>query len=139
MVLISSEVIDVYKRQAPIRGNDVNITIGLSFMEAAKGTKEKVTIQRLEKCDSCSGSGAKAGTTAETCSDCGGTGQVRVQQRTPISVIQTTRTCPKCNGKGKITKEPCPDCRGMGRVRKTRTLEVSVPAGICLLYTSRCV
>lgn len=115
---------------APIRGNDINVTVGLSFMEAAKGCKQQITVQRLEKCETCGGSGAKKGTSPETCPECGGTGQVKVQQRTPIGVIQTTRTCTKCSGKGKIVKEPCGDCRGMGRVRHTRTLEVSVPAGI---------
>ncbi len=114
----------------PIRGNDINVTLGLSFMEAAKGCKQQIQVQRLEKCDVCGGSGAKSGTTAETCTECGGTGQVKVSQRTPIGVIQTTRTCSKCSGKGKVIKEPCPDCRGMGRVRHTHTLEVSVPAGI---------
>ena len=114
----------------PIRGNDINVTLGLSFMEAAKGCKQQIQVQRLEKCDVCGGSGAKSGTTAETCTECGGTGQVKVSQRTPIGVIQTTRTCSKCSGKGKVIKEPCPDCRGMGRVRHTCTLEVSVPAGI---------
>ena len=115
---------------APIKGNDINVTIGLSFMEAAKGCKQQITIKRLEKCETCGGTGAKKGTTPETCSECGGTGQVRVQQRTPIGVIQTTRTCSKCSGKGKVIKETCSDCNGMGRVRRSRTLEVSVPAGI---------
>ena len=115
---------------APIRGNEVNVTIGLAFMEAAKGCKRQIQVQRLEKCETCGGSGSKSGTAPEACPDCGGTGQVKVQQRTPIGVIQTSRTCPKCSGKGKIIKEPCADCHGMGRVRKTRTLEVSVPAGI---------
>lgn len=115
---------------APIRGNDISVTTYLSFMEAAKGCKQTIQIQRLESCDTCSGSGAKKGTTAETCSECGGTGQVKVQQRTPIGVIQTTRTCTKCSGKGKIIREACPDCRGMGRMRKSKTLEVTVPAGI---------
>lgn len=115
---------------APIRGNDINVTIGLSFMEAAKGCKQKIQIQRLEQCETCGGTGAKKGTSPETCSECGGTGQVKVQQRTPIGIIQTTRTCSRCNGKGKVIKEPCSDCRGMGRVRHSRTLEVSVPAGI---------
>lgn len=114
----------------PIRGNDINVTIGLSFMEAAKGCKQTINIQRLEKCGTCNGVGAKSGTTPETCSECNGTGQVRVSQRTPIGVIQTPRTCTKCGGKGKIIKEPCSDCRGQGRVRQSRTLEVSVPAGI---------
>lgn len=115
---------------APIRGNDINVTLGLTFMEAAKGCKKKIQIQRLEKCDTCDGTGAKKGTTPQTCPECGGTGQVTVQQRTPIGIIQTTRTCSKCNGKGKVIKEPCSACRGMGRVRHTRTLEVAVPAGI---------
>jgi len=115
---------------APRQGSDVQATVAISFEEAAKGCKRQIQVQRLEKCETCSGSGSKSGTTPETCPDCGGTGQVKVQQRTPIGVIQTSRTCPKCSGKGKIIKEPCPDCRGMVRVRKTRTLEVSVPAGI---------
>lgn len=115
---------------APIRGNDINVTIGLSFMEAAKGCKQKIQIQRLEQCETCGGTGAKKGTSPETCSECGGTGQVKVQQRTPIGIIQTTRTCTRCNGKGKVIKEPCSSCRGMGRVRHSRTLEVSIPVGI---------
>ncbi|MCI8648566.1 MAG: molecular chaperone DnaJ [Anaerotruncus sp.] len=115
---------------APMRGNDINVTLGLDFMEAAKGCKKQITIQRLEQCDTCGGSGAKKGTSPETCTECNGTGQVKVSQRTPIGVIQTARTCPKCSGKGKIVKEPCADCRGMGRVRHSRTLEVNVPAGI---------
>lgn len=115
---------------APIRGNDMNINIGLSFMEAAKGCKQQIQIQRQETCEECGGSGARKGTSAETCSECSGTGQVKVQQRTPIGVIQTTRTCSKCGGKGKIVKEPCQSCHGSGRVRHSRTLEVNVPAGI---------
>lgn len=115
---------------APIRGNDITVTLGLSFMEAAKGCKQQIQIQRLETCDTCSGTGAKKGTQPDTCPECGGTGQVKVSQRTPIGMMQTVRTCTKCSGKGKIVKEPCADCRGMGRVRKTKTLEVSVPAGI---------
>lgn len=115
---------------APIRGNDISVTVGLSFMEAAKGCKQTIQIQRLESCDTCGGTGAKKGTTPETCSECGGTGQVKVSQRTPIGVIQTTRTCTKCSGKGKVIRETCADCRGMGRVRKSKTLEVTVPAGI---------
>lgn len=114
----------------PIRGNDISVTLTLEFMEAAKGCKQQITLQRLEKCDTCAGTGAKKGSTPETCGECGGTGQVHVQQRTPIGVIQTTRTCSKCSGKGKVIKEPCADCRGIGRVRNSRTLEVSVPAGI---------
>ena len=115
---------------APLRGNDVNISLPLSFMEAALGCKKEISVTRLEACATCGGTGAKSGTTPETCPDCRGTGQVRVQQRTPFGVIQTSRTCPKCGGTGKVIKEPCPDCKGQGRIRRTKKLEVSVPAGI---------
>lgn len=115
---------------APIRGNNVNISIALSFMEAVKGCKKDITVPRLEECASCHGSGAKAGSAPETCPECGGSGQVRVSQRTPLGMIQTVKPCSKCSGKGKIITQLCPDCKGMGRVRKSKKLEVSVPAGI---------
>ncbi len=115
---------------APLRGNDVNIGLPLSFMEAALGCKKEVSVTRLEGCATCGGTGAKPGTSPETCPDCRGTGQVRVQQRTPFGVIQTSKTCPKCGGTGKVIKDPCPDCKGQGRIRRTKKLEVSVPAGI---------
>ncbi len=115
---------------APIKGNDVRYAINLSFMEAAKGTAKEVNVSRLESCESCSGSGASAGSTPETCSDCGGNGQVRIQQKTPFGVMQSTKTCPRCGGKGKVVKNPCKSCSGAGRVKKVRKLEVNVPAGI---------
>ncbi|WP_312645011.1 molecular chaperone DnaJ [Hydrogenoanaerobacterium sp.] len=114
----------------PIRGNAVNAQLNLSFIEAALGCQKEITIQRLERCDTCEGTGAAKGTSPESCSDCSGTGQVRVQQRTPFGVIQTSKTCPKCAGKGKVIKSPCGDCRGMGRIRHTRKIMVNVPAGI---------
>ena len=115
---------------AAIRGNNIRATISLSFLEAAKGCKKTISFQRLERCESCSGSGAAKGSQPETCSECGGTGQMRVQQRTPFGVIQTTKTCTKCSGKGKVIKDPCKDCNGLGRVRHRRSLEVDIPAGI---------
>jgi len=114
----------------PIRGNDVNINLTISFMEAAKGCQKEITFQRLERCDTCGGTGAAAGTSPETCPDCHGTGQVRVQQRTPFGVIQTTRACQRCGGKGKVIKTPCVSCNGMGRLRYTRKKTVDIPAGI---------
>ena len=115
---------------APIRGNDIQAQIVLTFMEAAKGCQKQITIQRLERCSSCNGSGAAPGTTTETCSSCNGTGQVRVQQRTPFGVIQSSRPCDRCGGKGKIIKTPCTSCRGLGRVRRTTKVSANVPAGI---------
>jgi molecular chaperone DnaJ len=114
----------------PIRGGDVNISLGLSFAEAALGVKKQITISRMESCDDCGGSGAAAGTRPDTCPDCGGTGQVRISQRTPFGVMQSVRTCGRCGGSGKVIREPCKSCTGSGRVKKQRTIEISVPAGI---------
>ncbi len=118
------------RRNGPVRGNDTEISVTISFEEAAFGVKKTVSYNRIEKCSDCSGSGAKKGTKAETCQTCHGTGQVRVTQRTPLGMMQTTRTCDSCRGTGKIIKEPCGECRGKGYVRVKKTLEVSIPAGI---------
>ena len=118
------------RRNGPMRGNDTEISVTISFEEAAFGVKKTVSYNRIEKCSDCSGSGAKKGTKAETCQTCHGTGQVRVTQRTPLGMMQTTRTCDTCRGTGKIIKEPCGECRGKGYVRVKKTLEVSIPAGI---------
>lgn len=115
---------------APKRGADIAIGLDLSFMEACKGVTRQVEVNRSEMCDTCNGSGAKPGTTASTCSECHGTGQVRFQQRTILGAITSTRPCTKCGGKGKVITEPCPTCRGGGHVQKKQTVEIRVPAGI---------
>ena len=114
----------------PVRGNDTNVRIQLTFMEAVKGCKKDIPIQRLERCAACGGTGAKAGTSPENCPECGGSGQVRVQQRSPFGVIQTTKPCSRCGGKGKIINDPCKACNGMGRVRHNKKISVNIPAGI---------
>lgn len=115
---------------APRRGEDVQSRITISFEEAAKGCKRKVDVTRVESCTVCDGSGAEKGTSPSTCSECGGHGQVNVQQRTPFGVISTSKTCPKCGGKGKVITSPCQKCHGNGRVSKRATIEVDIPAGI---------
>ena len=114
----------------PIRGNNINISINLSFIEAAKGCKKTININRMVRCEDCNGSGAATGTQPEICPDCHGSGQVMTQQRTPFGMMQSARPCSKCGGTGKIIKDPCKKCNGQGRSRKAVKLEVSVPAGI---------
>ncbi|MBR5538736.1 MAG: molecular chaperone DnaJ [Clostridia bacterium] len=118
------------RRNAPMRGDDVYARITPTFEEAVHGCKKDVVFARVQKCDDCSGSGAKKGTTAETCKKCGGSGQMRVQQRTAFGMMQTMRTCDECRGSGKIIKEPCTNCRGTGYVKINKTLNVTIPAGI---------
>ena len=115
---------------APRKGEDVQERITISFEEAAKGCHRTVEVSRIEVCGDCGGSGASKGTSAKTCPECGGRGQVQAQQRTPFGVISTSKPCPKCSGKGKIIESPCQKCRGGGRVRKRVSVEVNIPAGI---------
>lgn len=114
----------------PIRGNDTQVHIELTFMEAAKGCTKEIPIARLEKCGDCGGTGAKAGTSPEKCPECGGTGQVSVQQRSPFGVIQSVRVCSRCKGKGTVINDPCKSCGGMGRIRHNKKISVDIPAGI---------
>ena len=114
----------------PQRGRNINVNVTVSFMEAAHGVKKTVSYTSMDRCTSCQGSGAAAGTSPETCPDCRGTGRVTMTQRTPFGMAQTQRACPKCGGRGKIIKTPCPTCSGTGRTRKNHTVEISIPAGI---------
>lgn len=115
---------------APRRGSDIQVTATISFEEAAKGCKRTVDVQRIDVCDKCGGSGAAPGTHPETCRNCNGTGQVTVQQRTPIGVMSTSKTCPTCGGKGKTIPNPCQKCKGSGFMPTKSTEEVNIPAGI---------
>lgn len=115
---------------APRRGDDTSVTIVISFEEAAFGCKKNVNVTRVETCETCSGSGAQAGTQPKTCPSCHGTGQIRMNQRTPFGVMQTQRVCDQCRGTGKIIDNPCRSCAGKGKVRRTRSEEINIPAGI---------
>lgn len=115
---------------APRRGNDIQASLTLTFEEAAKGCTKTVDFMRIEVCDECAGSGAAKGTSPQTCPDCGGRGQINVQQRTPFGTISTVKTCQKCGGKGTFTPTPCSKCRGAGRIRRPVKKSVNVPAGI---------
>ncbi|MBQ9940480.1 MAG: molecular chaperone DnaJ [Clostridia bacterium] len=117
-------------RNGPVRGDDIGFRISLTFEEAAFGCKKEISYSRVEKCAECSGSGAAAGTTAETCSKCRGTGQMNVRQNTAFGMFQTTRTCDNCRGTGKIIKTPCKKCSGTGYEKKNKKLELNFPAGI---------
>ncbi len=115
---------------APQRGGDVRASVAVSFLEACHGVKRTVEYSVLQTCDSCHGSGAKAGTSPKTCPTCGGQGQVRVSQRTPFGNMTSTRVCDRCGGSGRIIETPCDTCHGSGRTRTTKKNEINIPAGI---------
>lgn len=118
------------QRNRPRRGADIEATLNISFEEAAFGVDKELKITRLEDCSTCQGSGAAAGTAPKTCSQCGGSGQVRMVQNTPFGQVQNVRPCPQCHGEGTIIDTPCSDCHGTGKNRKNRTIKVSVPKGM---------
>ncbi len=118
------------RRNGPQRGDDLAQRVTITFDEAAFGCKKEIKYTRVDKCGECGGSGASEGSSPKTCTKCGGTGQVRVQQRTPLGVFQSTKACDACGGKGQTIDNPCKKCRGTGMNSVTKTIEVSIPAGI---------
>ncbi len=114
---------------APVPGEDLRCRLVLSFEEAAFGCKKEVSVNRVETCSDCNGTGCAAGTTAEICPDCHGSGYVQVQQRTMLGVMSSSQPCKRCNGKGKIIHQPCKTCRGAGAVRKPKRITINIPAG----------
>ena len=118
------------RHNGPRKGENLRITLQLTFEEAVFGCEKSVSVTRNESCKDCGGTGAKKGTSPETCPVCRGSGQVQSTQRTPFGVFSSSSPCQNCKGTGKIIKEPCPSCKSEGRVRKTRTIRVKIPAGI---------
>ena len=108
------------------RGADLRYNLELSLEDAVKGTSVKIRVPTYSTCSSCTGSGAKKGTTPKTCTTCGGHGQVRMQQ----GFFSVQQTCPHCKGTGSSITDPCPDCHGQGRTKEQKTLSVKVPSGV---------
>lgn len=108
------------------RGADLQYNLELTLEEAVQGTSVDIRVPTHIECDECNGSGARKGTAPQTCTTCGGVGQVRMQQ----GFFSLQQTCPRCHGSGKMITDPCGKCHGQGRVKKNKTLSVKVPAGV---------
>ncbi len=109
-----------------LRGDDLRYDLEISLNDAFQGIKKSITIRKLNACGTCAGSGAKKGSSPVTCATCHGSGKIRAQQ----GFFVVERACTSCQGLGKIIKDPCPTCHGQGAVKSSKTLEVSIPAGI---------
>lgn len=114
----------------PMKGANIRTQVRISFEEAVFGCKKEIELVLKDECPDCHGTGAKPGTTPETCTKCGGRGQVRMTQQSLFGVVQNITTCPDCGGTGKIVKDKCPGCRGTGYLSNRKKIEVSIPAGI---------
>ena len=108
------------------RGSDLRYVIELTLEEAVRGCKKEISFTAPAPCETCDGKGAKNASDIQTCSTCNGHGQVRMQQ----GFFAVQQTCPNCGGSGQEIKNPCNDCHGSGVKEKSRTLEVSIPAGV---------
>jgi molecular chaperone DnaJ len=108
------------------RGRDLRYDLTLEFEEAVFGIEKQISIRRLETCDDCAGTGAASGRPPATCSQCGGRGQVRLQQ----GFFSVAKTCSRCNGTGTTISDPCLGCRGEGLQAKKHDILVKVPAGV---------
>ncbi len=111
-------------------GTDINVTLNLTFVEACKGVKKEIKIQKRERCSECRGTGAKNGTEYNTCGKCNGTGKIQYVSDGFFGRQVSYRECPDCNGTGKKIKERCTKCNGSGFETKTKTLTLEIPAGV---------
>ena len=108
------------------RGNDLSYAMEVSLEEAAAGKESEIRIPSFDECDTCHGTGAKAGTSPKTCGTCQGQGVVQMRQ----GFFSVQQNCPHCRGTGKIITDPCTPCHGQGKIKRQKTLEIKIPAGI---------
>ncbi|MAJ29646.1 MAG: molecular chaperone DnaJ [Gammaproteobacteria bacterium] len=114
------------RRSSAQRGSDLRYQVNLTLEQAVFGDKINVEIPSYNQCDTCTGSGAKEGTSAIRCIKCDGRGAIRVQQ----GFFTLQQTCPECRGSGETIKDPCSICSGSGRKRSNRTIAIKIPAGV---------
>ncbi len=112
------------------RGADLEYTIRLSFLDAVKGCSKEISYMRNEPCSSCSGTGARGGTSFQKCPKCAGSGKIKYQQQTFFGTTVQVAACPDCNGTGKKITDKCPDCKGKGYARKETRFTVNIAAGV---------
>ncbi len=114
----------------PMKGANLRTSVRITFEEAVFGCEKQIELTVKENCKTCNGTGAKPGTSPETCSKCGGKGQVVFTSQSFFGTVRNVQACPDCQGTGKIIKEKCADCRGTGYVPMKKRYAVDIPAGI---------
>jgi len=110
----------------PQRGDDLRYNLEITLEEAALGCEKEITVTKLDKCETCDGSGAEAGSKLKTCATCGGRGQVLTSR----GIFSIAQTCPHCKGQGRLLEKPCKTCHGEGKRQKTSKIKLRIPAGV---------
>lgn len=114
----------------PMKGANIRTSVRITFEEAVFGVEKEIELTLKDECKTCHGTGAKPGTNPETCTKCGGKGQVVFTQQSFFGTVRNVQTCPECNGTGKVIKEKCVDCHGTGYIASRKKIKVTIPAGI---------
>ena len=114
----------------PMKGSNIRKSIRITFEEAVFGCEKELDLVLKDPCSTCNGTGAKPGTSPETCPKCGGKGQVVYTSQSFFGTVQNVQTCPNCGGSGKVIKEKCTSCSGTGFTSSRKKIQVSIPAGI---------
>src|SRR5687767_3409874 len=118
------------QRSRGIRGSNLRVKLKLTYEEIAKGVTKNIKVKKHIPCHTCGGSGAKDKGSVQTCTNCGGSGQVRRVQNTFLGQMQTVTTCPSCSGEGTTVTAKCGNCKGEGRVYGEETVSIDIPAGV---------
>ena len=118
------------QRRGPQQGDDLRYDLTIDFNQAVFGNEKEIKIPHLETCETCNGTGAKAGTGPINCSTCGGAGQVRRATRTPFGNFTQVAECPNCGGTGQMIANPCNLCGGQGVKQVRKKLRINIPPGV---------
>ena len=118
------------RSNGPMKGANVRTSVRITFEEAVFGVEKEIELTLKDECTTCHGSGAKPGTSPETCSKCGGKGQVVFTQQSFFGTVRNVQTCPECGGSGKVVKDKCPDCHGSGYIANRKKIKITIRAGI---------
>ena len=110
----------------PQRGDDLRFDLEISLEEAALGCEKEISVTKLDKCETCHGSGAETGSKLKTCATCGGRGQVLMSR----GIFSIAQTCPHCKGAGRILEKPCKTCHGNGKKERTSKIKLRIPPGV---------
>ncbi len=114
----------------PMKGQNLRTSVRITFEEAVFGCEKEIEMVLKDECGTCHGTGAKPGTSPETCQKCGGKGKIVYTQQSFFGTVQNVQTCPECSGSGKIVREKCQSCYGTGYISNKKKIQVSIPAGI---------
>ena len=118
------------RKNGPRQGANLRAAVRITFEDAIRGVDKELEITLKEKCNTCGGTGAKPGTSPETCSKCNGSGQVVYTQQSMFGMVRNVQPCPECNGSGQVIRHKCQDCSGTGYIKVRKKIKVPIPAGI---------